>query len=184
VVQLLFPIFGAGEDGMADRVVTARGDRIAYPYVVATEPAQRRVLVDLALRDPGYTGPSANTHFNVYFYLWDRPVGMGLGDPPRRWVQIGFFARFAGLLYVDDTDAASEDWAWIAVRRQPIVDPPTVYYDQESRTSFPPRSIMTVEEVRDVLLEWFDSGERPGSVRWLTVNDLRWKLDEFDHLAL
>ena len=169
---------------MADQVVTARGDRIAYPYIVATEPSQRSMLIDLALRDPGYTGPSANTHFNVYFYLWDRPVGMGLGDPPRRWVQVGFFARFAGLLFVDDTNPDSEDWAWIAAQHQPITDPPTVYYDQESQTPFPPRSIMTIEEVRAVLLEWFDTGERPNSVRWLTVNDLRWKLDGLGDTAL
>jgi hypothetical protein len=50
----------------------------------------------------------------------------------------GTFARFGGLLFINETTPNGEDWAWLAGRSKPLVDLPTVSFDQDSRTAFPP----------------------------------------------
>src|SRR5262245_22620280 len=106
------------------------------------------MLVDLALHDPRLTGVGARTHLGAYFYVWDRPVGFGQGAP-HRFLQVGFFARFGGVLFYEDTRpgterhmAAEGDWVWIALRPRPIDDPPKVYFDQPTQTQFPPAAVM------------------------------------------
>ena len=174
---------------MTDHVVTARGDRISSPYIVAAEPEQRAPLVKLALHDPGYSGIDGRTHFRTHFYVWDRPVGMGNGAPGRS-LQVGYFAKFGGALFYDDprppgdNSVTDEDWAWLALRPRPLADVPAVYFDQESGTMFPPRCVMPMDELHEVVLEFVNTGERPSSVEWLTVNDLRWKLDGAGDTAL
>lgn len=174
---------------MTDHVVTAHGGGTAHPYIVATERAQRGKLVDLTLQDPGYTGVAARQHSGATFYVWDRPVGFGQGAP-RRFLQVGFWARFGGALFYDDPrpatglqSATSEDWAWIALRSEPISDPPTVYFDQDSGTWFPRAAVMPIDELRELVVEWCDTGERPTSVRWRTVNALSWGLSDTGEIA-
>src|SRR6266545_7532910 len=127
---------------MTDHVVTAHGGAVAFPLIVAVERVQRARLVDLALQDPGYTGVSARQHASAIFYVWDRPVGIGQGSP-RRFLQVGIFAKFGAALFYDDPRRpgdhapAIEDSVWIACRPDPIADPPMVYFDQPSGTQFP-----------------------------------------------
>jgi hypothetical protein len=168
---------------MTNRVVTTRGDRSAYPYIVATGREQWDMLLDLALRDPGYSGVAERVHSHAYFYIWDRPAGIGDNGTPDRWVQVGFYGKFGGLLLIDETTPQGADWAWIAAQTKPIADAPVVYFDQDSRTQFPAQSVMTMEELRNVLLEWFDTGTRPTSAQWLTVNSFRRTLDSDRNLA-
>ncbi|MGQ0838047.1 Imm1 family immunity protein [Actinokineospora sp.] len=173
---------------MVDHVVTARGSSVVYPHIVAGEPIQREMLVDLALHDPGLSGIYARSHFNTCFYTWDRPVGMGNGAP-HQCLQAGYFAKFGGLLFTHDprdpgdNSATDEDWAWLAVRARPLADVPAVYFDQESGILFPPRCVLPMNELREVVLEFVHTGERPASVEWLTVNDFRWKLDGAGDIA-
>jgi hypothetical protein len=164
-------------------IITAHGGSVIYPYIIATEPAQYETLVDLALLDPGLTGTYARSHFHTYLYASNRPVGLGDGTFPRQCLQVGYFARFGGVMFRADPRVpadrapATEDWAWLALRQRLLADTPAVYFDQESGTLFPPKCVMPMDEVRKVALEFASTGERPKSVRWLTVNDLRWKLD-------
>lgn len=37
--------------------------------------------------------------------------------------------------------------------------------------------------VRDVVLEWVETGKRPSSVEWVPVNTFQWKLDGLGDLA-
>jgi len=173
---------------MTTHVVTARGDRISSPYIVAVEPSQREPLVTLALLDPGYTGIEARTHFLINFYVWDRPVGLGNGAPSRM-LQVGYFARFGGVLFYDDprppgdNSVTDQDWAWLALRPRPLADVPAVYFSQESNIRFPPKCIMPMDELQNIVLEFTHTGERPASVEWLTVNDLHWRLDSAGGIA-
>lgn len=168
---------------MPDHVVTARGDRISSPYLVAADPAQRDHLVTFALHDPGHTGAQANTHFNTSVYVWDRSAGMGNGVP-KRWLQVGFYARFGGAVYFDETQPEGEDWAWIALPDKPTADAPPVYFTQETGVQFPPRAVMPLSELREIVVEWVEIGRRPSSVEWLAVNDYRWELDGAGDIAL
>lgn len=101
----------------------------------------------------------------------------GGGLPVRRWVEVGHFARFGGVLFIDETVPAGQDWAWLALRPKPLAGVPVVYFDQDSETAFPPRCIMPVDELSVLVLEWLRTGERPGAGHWIPVNDFRWKLD-------
>lgn len=98
-------------------------------------------------------------------------------------MQVGYFAGFGGVLFVDETTPEGEDWAWIAQHERHIHGLPAVYYDQETLTQFPPRMVMTIEMVRDVVLEWVETGRRPESVEWVPVNSFRWKLDGLGDIA-
>jgi hypothetical protein len=174
---------------VTDHVVTAHGATISHPYIIATERSQRAMLVDLALSDPGRTGVAARTHARATFYVWDRPVGIGQGAP-RRFLQVGFFARFGAALFYHDprppTDLQSvttEDSVWIALRPEPMADVPMVYFDQESGTQFPPAAVMPLDELRELVLEWCNSSEWPSSVPWLTVNSLSWTLTDHGDIA-
>ncbi|MGQ0836976.1 Imm1 family immunity protein [Actinokineospora sp.] len=158
-------------------MVTARGDRGDSPYIVAIKPTQVEMLVELALREPDATGAATGLHTKINFYVWDRPVGMGLGAPPRRWLQVGFFGRFGGVFFSDETTSEGDDWAWLALRPAPFPDSPFVYFDQEGQVRFPPRAVMPVSELRDVVIEWATTGVRPTCVPWLTVNAPVWQLD-------
>jgi hypothetical protein len=168
---------------MADRVVTARGDRMTSPYIVATDPAQRSALAELGLSDPGLPGPAAGVHFNTNFYVWDRPAGMGNGVPSTR-LQVGYFAGFGGAVFFDEAQPDGADWAWIALPRQPMEDPPRVYFNQEDGVVFPRHAVMPLCELRDLVLDWANSGQRPTRVGWLVVNDYRWNIDSAGDLAV
>lgn len=167
--------------------MTAVGAGIATPRIVASLAAQRPGLVDLALRDRKRKGVQARAHDSVTFLVWDRPL-LGNEDPsgsPRTFLQVGYFARFGGAVFVSDPrppgdfhSAPDEDWAWIAMPAGQIAGVPAVYFDQASGTQFPLRAVMTMEQLRAVALEWVNAGERPTSVEWLAVNSLRWKLDD------
>lgn len=152
------------------------------PYIVATSPAQHDALVTLGLHDPGYTGPEAATHFNTNFYVWDRPVGMGNGTPKTK-LQVGYFARFGGAAFFDESQPQGDDWAWIALPAEPMEDAPLVYFNQEDDVVFPARAVMPLDELRELVVEWVETGRRPGSIEWQAVNDYRWKLDGLGGIA-
>jgi hypothetical protein len=56
---------------MSQHVVVAHGDTISHPYIVATESAQWRQLVSMALADPCLADVSARTHHRVTFHVQD-----------------------------------------------------------------------------------------------------------------
>ena len=175
---------------MTEHVVTAHGGVTTYPYIVAADPAQRRGLVRLALHDRGLSGLAALTHGRAYFYVWHRPViGVDPGEGPREHLRVGFFAKFGAAMFnVDprepgDHTPTSQDWAWLALRPEPIADPPTVYFEQESQVQFPPRCIMPIDELAELVHEYVETGKRPTSVEWLTVNALYWTLDGAGDIA-
>lgn len=147
------------------------------PYIVATNSHQISGLVDLALRDPQYSSVRARTHLRASITVHDRPTFAAGDNPPRRWLQVGHFARFGGAMFVDEEVSDGEDWAWLALRPTMLHDTPTVYFEMESRTPFPPRCVMPVDELSEIVLEWATSGKRPTSVEWLAVNKLQWELD-------
>ncbi|MGQ0838046.1 Imm1 family immunity protein [Actinokineospora sp.] len=162
---------------MTGGFVTALGSGIGDPYIVAVEPEQRDRLVRLALRDSDHGGIAARNHLRAQFYVDDRPLLPGERLSTRRWMEVGYFAKFGAALFIDETTPEGADWAWIAVPQRRIADLPGVYYDQDSQTQFPPRCVMPIDELREVVVEWVRAGERPTSVDWLVVNNFRWKLD-------
>jgi hypothetical protein len=168
---------------MTEHVVTARGTSVVCPYIVATEPTQREMLVDLALQDPGLSGVHARTHSTVAIYVWDRPVFQGEASPKRRMI-IGFFARFGGAMFVDETTPDGEDWAWLAIQPFRLDGTPTIYFDQDGKISFPPRCVMTIEDLREVVLDWVNTGKRATVVEWLPVNTYLWTLDGAGEVVL
>ena len=95
----------------------------------------------------------------------------------------GPFGRFGGVFFSDETVSEGEDWAWLALRPEPFPDPPFVYFDQEAQVQFPSKTIMPVSELREVVVEWANTGERPTCVPWLTVNAPIWTLDGAGDIA-
>lgn len=168
---------------MTDRLITAHGGSISHPYIVATEPAQYATLVDLALQDPQFVGITARTHHRATFHVQDSSYRVGHTIKTRRWLTVGFFAQFGGILFVDETTPEGEDWAWLARRPRFLHSTPAVYYDHESSIQFPPACVMPVDEIAPVALEWVASGQRPTSVEWLAVNSHIWKLDGAGDIA-
>ncbi len=52
-----------------------------------------------------------------------------------------------------------------------------MYFKYEmDQVQFPPRMVMTIDMVREVVLEWVETGQRPTSVEWVPMNDYQWKL--------
>jgi hypothetical protein len=169
---------------MADHIAFARGPGIACPYLVALDRAQRSNLVSMGLRDPGYTGVHARTHHHMTFHV--QPSTYQLGDRIliRRWLEVGFFAGFGGIVFVDETAPDGDDWAWLAKHQDHIDGLPPVYFKYEmDQVQFPPRMVMTIDMVREVVLEWVETGQRPTSVEWVPVNDYQWKLDGLGDIA-
>ncbi|SDD72444.1 Imm1 family immunity protein [Actinokineospora iranica] len=168
---------------MTDHIVTGHGGYSADPFIVATHEAQRRALVDAMLRDPGLDGVDARNHSTAFFYVADRPMWIVDGPPVRRWLRVGFYYKFGGAVFVDETVPDGADWSWAALRPNPIEDPPPIYYDQETDTWFPPASVMPLRELHDVVLEWVDTGKRPTSVDWMPINRTAWSLDGNGQIA-
>lgn len=166
-----------------DYTVTALGGSSGGVRLIATRKHELRPLVDLALRDPGYTGVEARTHFNAKFYIDSKPLLDGDSLTRRVWMEAGYFAKFGGVLFIDETTPEGQDWAWIAHHQDQIEGVPVVYYDEDTETQFPPRMVMTVDMVHDVVLEWLETGERPATVDWVPVNGFRWKLDGLGDIA-
>jgi hypothetical protein len=79
---------------------------------------------------------------------------------------------------VDETTPHGADWAWAALGPEPLATPPTIYYDPDGVTIFPPATVMPLERVRDVILEWVHTAQRPTSVDWMPINALVWELTE------
>jgi hypothetical protein len=79
---------------------------------------------------------------------------------------------------VDETTPAGADWAWAAVRPGPLTTPPTIYYDPDGVTIFPPAAVMPLTRLRSVILEWADTAQRPASVDWVPINGLVWELTD------
>jgi hypothetical protein len=166
------------ERRMPQQVVIAQGDTISHPYVVATQPSQWRQLVNIALADLNLPGGSARRHHRVSLHV--QGPGYRIGEPVlvRRWMEFGYSAGYGGALFVDETTAEGMDWAWLARSPKPADnDRPVVYYDRASETKFPPSTVMPVDELRSIALEWVGTGRRPNSVGWLPVNSFRWSLD-------
>jgi Immunity protein Imm1 len=162
--------------GPTEHVVIGQGNGDIWPRVVADHPHQRTKLVDLLLYDPGYEGVHARVHASVNFYVRSRTDDTS--DAAERWLTVGFYAKFGAALFVDETTPDGADWCWAVLRPNPIEDPPPIYYDQPAGTLFPPRCVMPLSELRDVILEWVRTGQRPTSVEWLPINGLVWELTE------
>ncbi|OLF11451.1 hypothetical protein BLA60_10770 [Actinophytocola xinjiangensis] len=157
----------------SEHVVVGQGNGDIWPRVVADHPHQRVKLVDLLLRDPGYEGVYARVHASVNFSVRNRRA-----DDTNKWLTVGFYAKFGAALFVDETTPEGSDWCWGALRPTPIEDPPPIYYDQPTGTLFPPRCVMPLGELREVILEWVRTGQRPTSVEWLPINGLAWDLTD------
>jgi len=84
---------------------------------------------------------------------------------------------------VDET-GAPDDWAWAAVNPDPLTDPPTIYYDQAGGTVFPSVSVMPLQRLRVVILEWVRTGRRPETMDWLPINALVWTLTADGHVRV
>jgi len=162
-----------------EHVVTARHN-YSCPYLVAFDWHDRRPLVDMLLREEGL---SLTT-----FHVGERPAFDKTHGGPTRWLTVGHHNGFGAALFFDDphfphypdkpSPTADYDWAWVTLNPEPLADPPRIQYDLGRPTDFPPRSVLPPELLRAVILEWADTGERPTSVEWLTVNMLSWDLTE------
>ncbi|HVV20115.1 MAG TPA: Imm1 family immunity protein [Pseudonocardiaceae bacterium] len=126
------------------------------------------------LQDPFPDYPQV--HASSFFYVTDEPIRRG--QWPRRWMRVGFHDGFGGALFVDQTVPDRGDWSWAALAAEPMADAPTVYFDQDGDVAFPPGAVMPVDQLRAVVLEWVETGERPRSVEWTPINALVWRLDE------
>lgn len=159
---------------MTEHIVTGHHNGSVYPFVVATMPQQYWILLDDLLRSPHADYPTV--HASTFFYVTDEPVRDGHWPAP--WMRVGFHEGFGGALFADHTLSDGEDWCWVALAAEPMSHPPTVYYDQDGDVAFPPRTVMPMEQLRAVVLEWVETGERPGSVEWMPINALVWRLDK------
>ncbi|MGQ0840905.1 Imm1 family immunity protein [Actinokineospora sp.] len=146
---------------MSDQlVVNANHNGLAYPIITARHINQTAWLVDALLREHAHT----ETWFTIE-------------GQPRRWMRTGYHGTYGAALFVDET-AAPNDWAWAALNPEPITGPPTIYYDQPAETIFPSACVLPLGLLREVILEWVQTGDRPISVDWIPVNGLSWELTE------
>jgi len=154
---------------MADRVVTGVREGNAHPRIVAVNDLQRRGLVDILLTEPG---PA-----QTWFFVSDRVVDGQADKWPERWMRTGHHDGYGAALFYDEhPEPDNGEHIWLAHGRQPLVYPPTIYYDPQTPVIFPPRTVMPVSELRTVVLDWLDTGERPCSVEWTVINGLVWEL--------
>jgi hypothetical protein len=153
-------------------VVTGSHNGWSYPWLVADHVNQHAWLVDVLL---GEDGPH-----ETLFYVWHKPVVMldSHKEWPKAWMRIGYHNGYGAAFFHDDSTPPDEDWAWIAVSPDPVDDPPTIFYDTPTPVIFPPAAVMTLASLREVILQWCRTGERPTNVDWLTVNSQDWDLDE------
>lgn len=158
--------------GIEDRIVTAGHNGMSYPRLVADHVNQHGWLVDALLQEQG--------PMETWFYVWDRPVTFP--DPnrswPSRWMRIGYHNGLGAAFFADESGARGADWAWVALAAEPLTDAPTIFYDAPTPVIFPPAAVMPLTEVREIILEWCATDQRPGSVKWLTVNSQVWDLDD------
>jgi hypothetical protein len=141
-------------------VVNASHNGMAYPVITARHINQTGWLVDALLREQGHT--------ETWF---------GIEGQPKRWMRTGYHGEFGAALFVDET-AAPNGWAWATMNPEPMTEPTTIYYDQAAETIFPPMCVLPLTRLRDVILEWVRTGERPTSVDWMPINGLVWELTE------
>lgn len=154
-----------------DRIVTAGHNGMSYPRLVADHVNQHGWLVDALLQE--------QDAMETRFYVWDKPVMFP--DPqrtwPSRWMRIGYHNGFGAALFADESGAPDADWAWLGLAAEPLAEAPTIFYDAPTPVIFPPASVMPLATLRAVILEWCATGQRPGSVRWVAVNEQQWDLD-------
>lgn len=93
-------------------------------------------------------------------------------------MRVGFHEGHGGAFFGDETTSGERDWAWVALASEPMDDAPVVYFDQSAGTVFPPQTVMPLDQLRAVVLEWVTTGRRPSSVRWLPINSLVWRLTD------
>ena len=152
---------------MADQlVVNANHNGMAYPVITARQVNQTAWLVDALLREQGPT----ETWFTIE-------------GQPKQWMRTGYHGEHGAALFVDET-GAPDDWAWAAVNPDPLTDPPTIYYDQAGGTVFPSVSVMPLQRLRVVILEWVRTGRRPATMDWLPINALVWTLTVDGHVRV
>lgn len=162
---------------MTGHIVTGHHNGTTFPYVVATHPRQYGTLVRDLLRCPFPDYPQV--HASTFFYVTDQPVWDR--QWPARWLRVGFHNGFGGALFVDETVPDGHDWSFAALAPDPMPSAPTVYFDQDGEVAFPPRTVMPIERLREVVLEWVETGERSRSVTWMPINALVWRLDKDGH---
>lgn len=147
---------------MSEHVVIGKRAGYTSPEVVSRTHHQRRDQVDLLLL-PSYD---------------QTEVWFGIEGQPKRWMRVGYAGNYGAALFVDETTPTGADWAWAALSPEPQTEPPTIYYDPDGVTIFPPATVMPLNRLRDVILEWVNTAKRPTSVDWLAVNGLVWELTE------
>lgn len=165
---------------MVDYVVTGHGIGRRFPYLVATARDQHEAMVD-ALLSPPLAEPEA--HYGAYFYLGDIPAYAddAQGQVADSWLRIGLHRGHGGAYFYYQGERKGEDWSWIALpaeSAESTSDAATVYFDRGTQTVFPAKSVMPVKRLRELVLEWIDSGRPPGSVRWQPVNGLVWQVTD------
>lgn len=153
------------------RIVTGRHNGSVFPTLVAQEDSEHEGLVDALLRE--------NEPAETRFHVWDGPLSFPRPHPrPRRWLRVGYHNGFGAAFFHDDTTPPDDDWAWIALNPEPLADAPTIFYDLPTPVIFPPDSVMPLDRLRSVILEWCATGLRPASIKWQAVNSQTWDLDE------
>lgn len=164
---------------VTDHVVSGHGNGHVCPYVVAITPHQRQVLVDTLLTHPAGVLSDSRLHHSAYFYIGDQPVyDSAPGEIAAAWLRIGTYDGFGGAFFCDQSGPVGQDWAWVALAAEPRQDIPTVYFDQDVETAFPPQTVMPLDQLRAVVLEWVETGQQPRSVRWMPINGLVWRVTE------
>ncbi|SDD92866.1 Imm1 family immunity protein [Actinokineospora iranica] len=157
---------------IADRLVIGHHNGSVFPHLVADDENEHAWLVDALLREDNPT--------ETWFHVWGGPATFPgpQGKRPRRWLRIGYHGGYGAAFFHDDLTPPGDDWAWIALNPDPLADAPSIFYDLPTPVIFPPVAVLPLDQLRDVILDWCRTGERPAGVRWLAVNSQVWDLDE------
>ncbi|MGH3625350.1 MAG: Imm1 family immunity protein [Sciscionella sp.] len=136
--------------------------------------------MDTLLSTPAAVLSDPRLHYSAYFYVGDKPAydDTALGKIADAWLRVGVYQSHGGVFFCDQSGRAGQDWAWAALAPEPRQDTPTVYFDQDAETTFPPQAVMPLNQLRAVVLEWLETGEQPRSVQWMPINGLVWRVTE------
>lgn len=173
---------------MNDHVVTGHGNGHVFPSLVATNRHQRAVLVDTLLHTPAAVLTDPRLHYSAYVYVSDTPTyndpaypapdGAAAGSTVAAYLRVGVYQGYGGAFFGDHSGRAGADWAWVALAPHPTPEAPTVYFDQDTDTTFPPQAVMPLHQLHAVVLEWAQTGQQPRNVEWMPINALVWHVTD------
>ncbi|MGH3621907.1 MAG: Imm1 family immunity protein, partial [Sciscionella sp.] len=138
---------------MGDHVVTSHGNGHVFPYVAAISRHQRAALVDTLLGTPAAVLSDPRLHYGAFFYVGDKAVydDTAPGKIADAWLRVGVYQGHGGAFFCDQSGREGQDWAWAALAPEPRQDTPTVYFDQDAETTFPPQAVMPLNQLRAVV---------------------------------